>query len=312
MAVSVGRKGNRMAGNSWKATVAGLLIALAFGCQRAPEEASRTYSEETDGTPAVADSSPSAEPMDVAIASPKPDGPMMPGDATAASSPDEPSKETAKSDSDAVPPTNSTVASASQPASATTASQTPAADSPTEPAAMSLAEAAILAQRSGLAPGELRLAPKVKGEPLKIELLIPEKQFLHVPPGNALRVSYDDLDLLKVLNMEPVPADCVNYFPDWLKSLDGQRIRIRGFMYPPLRETGLTGFVLARDNQICCFGRFPKIYDVFPVTLAEGTTVDYIPNRPFDVVGRFHIRPDVYRGELENLYEIEEAQVITN
>lgn len=160
---------------------------------------------------------------------------------------------------------------------------------------------AFAATRRGTPP------PSTPREP---QLLIPEKEFPKVPPGGVLRVSYDDLDLLKVLNMEPVPVNCVDYFPDWLKSLDGARIRIRGFMIPPLRETGLPAFTLARDNQICCFGRDPKVYDVIPVQLKEGTTTDYIPNRPFDVVGRFVIRPQAFRGQLENLYEIEDAEII--
>ena len=153
-------------------------------------------------------------------------------------------------------------------------------------------------------------SPVAIARPREPKLLIPEKTFPLVGKERVLRVSYDDIDLLKVLNMDPVPADCVKHFPDWLKNLDGARVRIRGFMYPPIREDNLPGFILARDNQICCFGRDPKVYDVFPVRLKEGTTTNYIPNRPFDVVGTFHIRPDVFRGELDNLYEIEDAEVI--
>ena len=48
----------------------------------------------------------------------------------------------------------------------------------------------------------------------------------------------------------PVPEDAVDYFPKWLSRLDGKRIRIRGFMYPPYEETGIEAFMLARDNQI--------------------------------------------------------------
>lgn len=152
--------------------------------------------------------------------------------------------------------------------------------------------------------------PDQPSQPREPKLLVPEKDFQRVEPNRSLRVSYDDLDLLKVLNMEPVPVDCVDYFPDWLKALDGAQIRIRGFMLPPLRETGLPRFQLARDNQICCFGRDPKVYDLIPVQLKDGVTTDYIPNRPFDVVGRFYIRPDAFRGNLQNLYEIEDAEII--
>lgn len=147
-------------------------------------------------------------------------------------------------------------------------------------------------------------------EPLEIKVLVPNNEFQEVGPENAVRVSYDDIDLLKVLNMDPVPADCMKYFPDWLKNLDGKRIRLRGFMYPPFQETDLPFFVLARDNAICCFGRDPKRYDVIDVTMRDGVTTDYIANRPFDVVGVFHIAPETSQGQLYQLYLIDDAIVI--
>jgi hypothetical protein len=144
-----------------------------------------------------------------------------------------------------------------------------------------------------------------------VQLLIPNKTFRPEGDAAALRVSYDDIDLLKVLNMDPVPPDAATYMPGWLKGLDGRRIRIRGFMYPTFQQTGVHAFGLARDNQICCFGRNPKIYDVFDVVLHEGATTNYIPNRPFDVVGVFHIRPEAEDGKLYRLYEMDDATVIT-
>src|SRR5690606_17315611 len=99
---------------------------------------------------------------------------------------------------------------------------------------------------------------------------IPEREFRVEGPENALRVSYDDLDLLKVLNMDPVVPEAPELLPDWLKELDGKRIRIRGFMYPTFQDTGLRSFLLARDTQICCFGREPKLYDVFSIRMREG------------------------------------------
>ena len=82
-------------------------------------------------------------------------------------------------------------------------------------------------------------------------------------------------------------------------------------MYPTFQETGLKGFVLARDNQICCFGRNPKIYDLIAVNMKSGTTTDYIQNRPFDVVGTFRIGLDaVEDGTIFGLYYIDEAAVI--
>jgi hypothetical protein len=157
-----------------------------------------------------------------------------------------------------------------------------------------------------------RAAGAVQGEQVQreIQLLIPQQSFSVEGPDDAVRISYDDFDLLKVLNMEPVPVDAVDHFPDWLKNLDGKRVRVRGFMYPTFQETDIPGFVLARDNQICCFGRNPKIYDLVEVTLAPGVTTDYIQGRPFDVVGQFHIRPEADGDELWQLYQMTDAIVI--
>ncbi|QDT88688.1 hypothetical protein [Gimesia algae] len=151
---------------------------------------------------------------------------------------------------------------------------------------------------------------KRASEPREVKILVKERSFRRTSPENALLVNYDDLDLLKIMNMEPVTPEAPELMPEWLKNLDGKRIRIRGFMYPPFQQSGNEYFLLARDNQICCFGKNPKIYDLFPVIMREGVTADYILNRPFDVVGVFHINAESFDGELERIYTIDDAIVI--
>jgi len=144
----------------------------------------------------------------------------------------------------------------------------------------------------------------------EVKVLVEDREFKTEGPEGALRISYDDFDLLKILNMDPVTPDAPHLLPDWLRDLDGKRIRVRGFMYPPFQETGIVVFVLARDNQICCFGRDPKVYDLVKVTMRKGSSTNYIQNRPFDVMGTFHIRPDVVDDTVYGLYEIDDALVI--
>jgi hypothetical protein len=144
-------------------------------------------------------------------------------------------------------------------------------------------------------------------EPREIKLLVKNKTFKVEGPEKAVRVSYDDFDLLKVLNMEPVPPNAPDHMPEWLKQLDGKRIRVRGFMYPTFQDP-VEIFVLARDNQICCFGRNPKIYDLVRVVLRKGVTSPYIQNRPFDVVGLFHIAKKIEDPKL--LYSLDDAVVV--
>lgn len=182
---------------------------------------------------------------------------------------------------------------------------TPASPSPATRVTNAAFQASIAS--TGARPGAV---PASTTAPRKIQLLVPDRKFRTEGPEGACRVSYDDIDLLKVLNMDPVPADAATKMPSWLKGLEGKRIRIRGFMYPTFSQTGIHAFGLARDNQICCFGRNPKIYDVFDVQLRKGVTTDYLPNRPFDVVGVFHIRPEADEGKLFRLYEMDDATVL--
>ena len=152
---------------------------------------------------------------------------------------------------------------------------------------------------------------EASADPRKIEVLIKEKSFRPEPKTGALRVSFDDFDLLKVLNMEPVVANAKDLMPDWLTGLEGKKVRVRGYMYPTFDTEGIERFVLARDNQICCFGRDPKIYDLVQVDMKAGKTTYYIPaTRAFDVVGTFQIRPQSEDGKLYGLYVIENAEVI--
>jgi hypothetical protein len=160
------------------------------------------------------------------------------------------------------------------------------------------------AAKSGAVPASATTSAR------KVQLLVPQRNFKIEGPEGASRVSYDDIDLLKVLNMDPVPPDAAAMMPAWLKGLEGKRVRIRGFMYPTFSQTGIHAFGLARDNQICCFGRNPKIYDVFDVKLRDGVTTEYLPNRPFDVVGVFHIRPEAEDGKLFHLYDMDDATVV--
>ena len=147
-------------------------------------------------------------------------------------------------------------------------------------------------------------------EPREVKLLVPERKFQTVGREKALRVTFDDIDLLKVLNMEPVQPDAPSLMPDWLKGLDGKTIRLRGFMFPALQDSGIEIFLFARDNELCCFGRSPKVYDVMKVSMKDGVTTDYIEGRPFDVIGTFHIADKALMDSYPRLYSITDAIVI--
>ncbi len=153
-------------------------------------------------------------------------------------------------------------------------------------------------------------SPNQTAGPRKVELLIKQRDFRPEGAEHALRVTYDDLDLLKILNMDPVTTNAAELMPDWLRQLDGKEVRVRGFMRPTFESTGLEQFVMARDAALCCFGANPKVYDLIAVEMKPGTTCDYIHLRPFDVVGKFKIDPLPDGDKLLGLYWIEDAKIV--
>ncbi len=154
-------------------------------------------------------------------------------------------------------------------------------------------------------------APSAKpAVPRQVELLVKSREFRPEGAQKALRVNFDDLDLLKVLNMDPVSADAVGLMPGWLRGLDGQTIRLRGFMFPTFESTGIERFVLARDAEKCCFGPNAKVYDLIAVEMRAGKTCDYIHLRPFDVVGKLRIEMQADDDLVLGLYRLEDAEIV--
>lgn len=148
----------------------------------------------------------------------------------------------------------------------------------------------------------------------KVTVLVPQKDFKTEGPAKALRVSFDDVDIEKVLNTKQLTAEIIEKMPDWLRKLDGQRIRMRGFMHPAsaFQEDGIKRFVLCRDTGPCCFGPKPTVYYLVDVSLKNGATTSYVENKAFDVEGVFHIKPELLEGskEVDRFYFLENAQVI--
>ena len=77
---------------------------------------------------------------------------------------------------------------------------------------------------------------------------------------------------------------------DKIERLHGERIRIRGFILPSFQASGITQFVLVRDNLECCFGPGAALYDCILVEMAPGKSTSFTV-RPVAVEGVFAIKP---------------------
>lgn len=273
----------------------GSLPFLGTGCSSSDETEYRQFSDKIDQSGQESNSSTEVADSKTSVAIPNQQSEIM-----------KPEKQTSTT------PQAATGKSESKTAGNTT-SKTAPAQTPKQPEKETLQdEVALVARKPD--PKQRALTDREKMElalsaPREVKILVKDRSFRKTSPGDVLRINYDDIDLLKVMNMEPVTPNAPELMPTWLKDLDGKRIRIRGFMYPPFQQTGNEYFQLARDNQICCFGKNPKIYDLFPVVMRDGVTADYILNRPFDVVGVFHIKAETIDGELQRIYLIDDALV---
>ena len=77
--------------------------------------------------------------------------------------------------------------------------------------------------------------------------------------------------------------------PESIEAMEGQRIRIRGYILPTPQKRGIKQFVLVRDNQECCFGPGAAIYDCILVEMEPGNTAEF-SIRPVAVEGTFGIQ----------------------
>ena len=97
---------------------------------------------------------------------------------------------------------------------------------------------------------------------------------------------------------------------DKINNFEGKRIRIRGYIRPSFKQTGIEKFILVRDNQECCFGPGAMIYDCMIVGMKKGTATEFT-TRPITVEGDFYLKefegPD---GKLWAIYRLRNATVL--
>lgn len=105
---------------------------------------------------------------------------------------------------------------------------------------------------------------------------------------NKARVSdltFDDLSF----DMKKSAAFDRKMLTDEIRDFDGQTIRLRGYIRPSFRQSGIKKFVFVRDNKECCFGPGAAIYDCVLVELAKGDETEYTV-RPVTIEGRFYLK----------------------
>ena len=95
-------------------------------------------------------------------------------------------------------------------------------------------------------------------------------------------------------------------FHEDVAALDGQRIFIKGFMYPDKDTQNLPTFLLVKDSGDCCFGGDPAATDMITVLMEEGRRVDFT-NRKVQIAGVLRLKDPNQRGSLQPVMVLEDA-----
>lgn len=104
--------------------------------------------------------------------------------------------------------------------------------------------------------------------------------------GRAILITFDDLELQMKEDAVFDPA----LLTPRVKELEGQRIRIRGFIYPSVfQQTGITQFPLVKNTE-CKFGPGGIAHHIIVVELKAGVSTAFTV-RPIAVEGVLTVRP---------------------
>jgi hypothetical protein len=99
-------------------------------------------------------------------------------------------------------------------------------------------------------------------------------------PAGYTRVSYAEL--------QPDETQSGQLVPPAALALEGQKIFIKGYVYPGREKDGIRKFLLVRDQGECCFGGNPKVTDRILVTLEDPLRLSY-ESRIHKLGGTFHV-----------------------
>jgi len=132
-----------------------------------------------------------------------------------------------------------------------------------------------------------------------------------------VRAGFDQLSTFKIT---PPPFDpnakpgsdgpsLGNQIPDAIRSLDGHKAIVTGFMLPIKMEEGLvTEFLLMRSQMMCCYGVVPQVNEWILVRMAKG--VHQLMDVPVSFGGQLHVKELYENGFLTAIYELDGEKML--
>lgn len=126
-----------------------------------------------------------------------------------------------------------------------------------------------------------------------------------VSKNGVLELSFDDLKF-DIEVGEPFEREMLT---EEIEGFDGKQIKIRGYIKPSFKQSGLKGFVFVRDDKECCFGPQAAIYDCMIVRMKKGTSTEYTV-RPISIEGQLYLKEyDGPDGTIWAIFKMRNAKV---
>ena len=97
--------------------------------------------------------------------------------------------------------------------------------------------------------------------------------------------------------------------PEAIRSLDGRKAVVTGFMLPIKMEGGLvTEFLLMRSQMMCCYGVMPQVNEWVLVHMAKG--VHQLMDVPVSFGGQLHVKELYENGFLSAIYQLDGDKIL--
>lgn len=108
-----------------------------------------------------------------------------------------------------------------------------------------------------------------------ILLVLASAADLPASPAELREISFGDLSFAVTppKQVEPEGASVpqptyADQIPERVRALDGQRVRLRGFMMPTrLEGDGVREFIIVTSPLVCCYGQTPEVYEFILVKM---------------------------------------------
>lgn len=114
--------------------------------------------------------------------------------------------------------------------------------------------------------------------------------------GEAEQITFDDLNCGMQADIQFRPW----MLTERVKELEGQKVRVAGYMHPDAKQKGIVEFILLRNTE-CKFGPAGQADHLVRVKLKEGVTTSYSIS-PVEVTGVLTINP--FEGPDGNTWSI--------